>query len=51
MPFIVELIIVPSVAMGGFGILLKLLDQDANLGICEPFVVDFILAIYYNEGE
>jgi hypothetical protein len=51
MPFIVELIIVPSVAWGCIRIMLKLLDQARNLGIGEPCIMDFIDPINYNEGE
>jgi hypothetical protein len=40
---------VPSVAMIWARWHLKLLDQDGNIGICEPLFADLIQSICYDE--
>jgi len=51
MPFTVKLFILASLSLRFMRLHLKLLDQEGNLGIYEPFLAYLIQPIFYDERE
>jgi hypothetical protein len=51
MTFVVKLFIVPRVPWRSLRMVLQLLDQVRKFGVLQPFLVNNLEPIWYNEGE